>query len=516
MDHPQTYIPAQIMAIPDTQIIYYEYDMQAGVDTSRRREAGASTEKPLRSPVSHSRFTPSKYTIPSLGIFQVAAFKSYSILSSSSKPQANLGLGPVTASLREPRTRTAIKRGKKVKFQALPPVVRQRSKVVKNKLLEPIITYCTAHATSPRDDDSFHRSTADDDESETETRVAPPSSPLSSPPPTSTVDPLNIEGAESSQLRQSGLEEGYENSSMANLVWEYHAQTETDLSLFARANSIARKRNLELKDIMDRGVEQRERRLSRFGLIVGYRLRVERTMRDMQSLLSRAAGLIDKRDKHFIVDPDRVLSDGLLSPTNVRELNSTWLALSERMDLAQWTFSKYKLEFKARKESDILKSPISTDVGIYESFPKDISQSVRLNHLYDHVPNMRKLWLLGYAGQDDSIANLMDIPEVLEQSFPDRPLESKPRMVFYTAEGERRKYLFPPGLAMEQGPSSYFLPRTHKHHRRGGGGTDRSLRGVLIDNLARAQGNPERGIRAKKESAIPMNRSIPKCQLQDC
>ncbi|KAJ6450290.1 hypothetical protein C8R45DRAFT_946897 [Mycena sanguinolenta] len=123
-------------------------------------------------------------------------------------------------------------------------------------------------------------------------------------------------------------------SAMADLVREYTKQQDEELSLFSRATSIADKRNLKTTNIMDRGILKDGPRDSRFALERGFRMRTEHMRIEMQSLLSRTATLVPGRGRHFIIDPHQVLTTVLCGSSDIRELNATWMALSERMSMS--------------------------------------------------------------------------------------------------------------------------------------------------------------------------------------
>ncbi|KAJ6476078.1 hypothetical protein C8R45DRAFT_934709 [Mycena sanguinolenta] len=109
------------------------------------------------------------------------------------------------------------------------------------------------------------------------------------------------------------------------------------------------------------------------------------------------------------------------------------------MNSAQKSLLKYESEFKAEVESEILLSPVSTDPKIYVAFPTDKAQSTQINYLYDNIPSLKKLWRPRYNKDIEGIAQELPIPAYLEGSFPDRPPEIRPSIIYYSAEGERKE-----------------------------------------------------------------------------
>ncbi|KAK6971981.1 hypothetical protein R3P38DRAFT_2355730, partial [Favolaschia claudopus] len=107
---------------------------------------------------------------------------------------------------------------------------------------------------------------------------------------------------------------------------------------------IANRRQLTKSDIVDRGVNSGPQVLARFGLGAGYMFMVTRTVRQMQTLLKKAAALVPERKSYFVIDPNQVLSAVLTSAKDMGELLAAWGALSKRMELAQSNLTKYQSE----------------------------------------------------------------------------------------------------------------------------------------------------------------------------
>ncbi|KAJ6476079.1 hypothetical protein C8R45DRAFT_1077091 [Mycena sanguinolenta] len=215
------------------------------------------------------------------------------------------------------RTYTAVKKGKKVEFLKLATVTRSRNKLTTSRRLHPVTTFKTAHASSPLPHEE------DEEPLDIEFRSLLLSSPLSSPRISSKAT-----RTERTRPVQPGMERGFAMSTMAELVREYTKQHDEELSVFSRATTIAGKRNLETTNVMDRGVMNDGSRDSRFALETGFRMRIERTIIEMQAIIARAATLVQGWEKHFIIDPHQVLTTGLRGSSDIRELNATWMALS--------------------------------------------------------------------------------------------------------------------------------------------------------------------------------------------
>ncbi|KAJ7713977.1 hypothetical protein B0H14DRAFT_2644579 [Mycena olivaceomarginata] len=219
----------------------------------------------------------------------------------------------------------------------------------------------------------------------------------------------------SASLRQPGMEKGFALSPMGDLVRQYNAQ-DVDLSTFIRSMRIA------------------------------------------------TAGLVKDRSSTYEIDPHGVLSALLKGSESLGGILAAWIALSERVHLAQKNFDKYQSEYGADKEEDILRSPVSTDPDIYKAFPRTQDAGTDLDYLYDHVPHLRRHWPPGYRTHSDSIALATPVSEVLQEAFPPRSPEDRPATVYYSAEGERREISVSPRSSRGAGPD-FQLPPTSEDEK---------------------------------------------------
>jgi hypothetical protein len=152
------------------------------------------------------------------------------------------------------------------------------------------------------------------------------------------MEPLPLsETAETPKLRevQEGMERGFAMSPMADLTRDYSRHGDSGTSLFMRVTAIVSKKALDIVDVLDRGVNMYDSTMGRFSLETGFLLRTDRTIKEMQNLLLRASSLMGGRSSCFVIDPHLVIMQVLRSANDLSELHAAWLALSERMDLAQ-------------------------------------------------------------------------------------------------------------------------------------------------------------------------------------
>lgn len=116
---------------------------------------------------------------------------------------------------------------------------------------------------------------------------------------------------------------------MENLVAEYSKQMDSDLSLFIRSTSIVSKKSLEISDILDRGIPLVKQPVGQFRLDMGLLLKTERTIKDMQELLTKALSLVPGCTSTFTVDPHCILMTVLRSANELDKLHAMRLALGE-------------------------------------------------------------------------------------------------------------------------------------------------------------------------------------------
>jgi hypothetical protein len=241
---------------------------------------------------------------------------------------------------------------------------------------------------------------------------------------------------EPTQSIAPGMERGYALSPMAELERDYSTHTESEASLFERA-SIASKRALDPADILDRGISLHDRPIARFSLETGFLIRTEKTIKDMNFLLSRSSALVPGRSTFFVVDPQYSFLRVLKSAGDLNQLVVAWLALSTRMALAQRSLVKYQNEFRATAKDEIPLSPVSTAPEIYSAFPNEGSPISDVNYLYENVPSLQGIWPPGYEPGRTRVESVGEVPSYLTMAFPQRLPEEHPITYYYSEDGTR-------------------------------------------------------------------------------
>ncbi|KAJ7689537.1 hypothetical protein B0H16DRAFT_1487201 [Mycena metata] len=244
---------------------------------------------------------------------------------------------------------------------------------------------------------------------------------------------------------------------MAELRREYDHEPPDESSLQSRVTHIISKKVLLASDVMDRGVYiLKDTPMGRFSLETGFAFRVERTIYDMQAFLDRAATLRPEKSSSFLVDPHSTLLSVLRNAMELSELNVAWIGLNKRMELAYKSFLKYESEFAAETEDQILLSPISTDPGLYDVFPRGQTFMSDVNYLFNNVPHHKVQLPDNYDLRRDWLPFKMPVPAHLTRAFPSRMPEEKPATVYYTPAGERKEIALSERTSRGAGPD--FVP----------------------------------------------------------
>ncbi|KAJ7127196.1 hypothetical protein C8R44DRAFT_874266 [Mycena epipterygia] len=225
-------------------------------------------------------------------------------------------------------------------------------------------------------------------------------------------------------------------SEMSELRMEFLKETEEDRSIFSQVVFLGNKKFLEPRDVIDRGVSTLEV-VPRFGLDPGFIVRLEKTLTEMQRVLSRASVLVPERRTVFTIDPHDALLPVLRGADTLDELQIAWTALSKRFALSMDYLDKYENEYKATVADERPSSPVSTDPGVYERYPTAKSTLSRLAYLYDNVPHLQALLPEDYDHDTSYLTDHLPASAKLRMAFPDQLGEERPSTVYYSSSGER-------------------------------------------------------------------------------
>ncbi|KAF8995144.1 hypothetical protein BDZ89DRAFT_1053007 [Hymenopellis radicata] len=232
---------------------------------------------------------------------------------------------------------------------------------------------------------SFSTSLPDSFEGRSPTLPGPPGEHTPDTPQFSTASELD-----SSRLVRPGMQQGFEGSPMAKVVEDYHFSNTSYGSTRTRAIEYS-KMNLRAEDIQDRGYNRVNPKEGRFLLSRDLRDAVILTVDELQTMLIRAARLIDERTEKrcYVVDPEEALL-AILAYDGANDFalfHATWVALCKCFALGHLYLMKYVQQFKL---SDNSSSPASTVSDLYAPFIQASSPSSKMQALYTNIPHHRE------------------------------------------------------------------------------------------------------------------------------
>ncbi|KAJ7246355.1 hypothetical protein C8J57DRAFT_1523486 [Mycena rebaudengoi] len=305
--------------------------------------------------------------------------------------------------------------------------------------------------------------------------------------------------------RSPGMEKGYNASPMAALRTEYLTDAEQEYSLGVRVKTLIEKTELDPRDIIDRGLTLDKVSLPRLGLETGFAMRLDSTLKDLQTIIRQAAQMVPARATHFIVDPDLVLFNVLRGANSLSEIATAWSGLRRRLELGEEYLKKYDKEFQAEFNNQLPTSPVSTNPDLYDVLKQDnLSNHQKLDRLFDIVPHYGELMPDAYREasrtQTMQFGGWIPPSDVLLQAFPDRQAESSPAVVYYSLDGQRREHATTSRSSWKQG-EGFVLPKKAE---------DSSRRRVMIREPASTVGKERRAARTGGEWERDISVSYPR------
>ncbi|KAF8217859.1 hypothetical protein K438DRAFT_1952712 [Mycena galopus ATCC 62051] len=171
---------------------------------------------------------------------------------------------------------------------------------------------------------------------------------------------------------------------MADLVLQFTDTSDSGVALSSCTVDIASKKFLEESDIVNHGGNMY---IGQFGLEETFFLRTDDTVKQMQSVLTKAFSLIRGRPVCFVIDPHAEFMQTLQGTSRVDILQVAWAALSKRMAIAELCFKQYDQEYQMQKnESMTYKSSYLAT----SSPPTRSSPLVPAHHtMLQSIPRMR-------------------------------------------------------------------------------------------------------------------------------
>ena len=198
-----------------------------------------------------------------------------------------------------------------------------------------------------------------------------------------------IEGEEADlPMNYRGDPSSFKDSPMASLLEEYTGETNSDeLSTETLVTLLVTLDDLE-PDNIER-IENPNRSLTKYKLATEFLENLTRTTVELQLFVERAAGLLEERETHFVVDPGDTLLHILKGTTSLPQLNVAWKAIQKRLELGHHTLQKYQQQYQLSPQEGLLLSPISTTLDLHNELHNLPSADQRLLFLYQKFPHHR-------------------------------------------------------------------------------------------------------------------------------
>ncbi|KAJ6463041.1 hypothetical protein C8R47DRAFT_992846 [Mycena vitilis] len=229
---------------------------------------------------------------------------------------------------------------------------------------------------------------------------------------------------------------------MGSLHREYLAPRGDSVgSTFAALSLLVPKKRLAREDIYDRGVAWRDAP-ARFHLAPTFLSRIDRVVGEMQTFLERAAGLVDNRSSHFVIDPEDSCLPLLRGSSDLFQLEAAWDILRARLERGHTFFLKYTEEFQLGEEAPT--SPSSTALGLHEELRAFRKPDERLRSIFHDFPHhstslsSEARHALIHGGSWNKVVTL---DPGVQEAFPHRSAEERPFVVYYDKDGGRTQAL---------------------------------------------------------------------------
>ncbi|KAJ7151748.1 hypothetical protein C8R46DRAFT_1043216 [Mycena filopes] len=235
-----------------------------------------------------------------------------------------------------------------------------------------------------------------------------------------------------------GMERGFALSPMARLLTQYLGEDSEDVqSTFEGVKWIISKSELQINDILDRGIDVNRPTRPRFCLRPETLKRVLRITGELQSFLKSAASLIQGRSTHFQVDPENACIPILEGAFDLAQMNGCWKLLRRRVELGDIRFNKYQNEYQ--DGTDLL-SPLSTAADLYEPLQSMDDADDKLRYLYSRIPRHRETLSAVQQQHVDEHGpwnSIVRPSDSVTEAFPLRSPREHPFELYYTDQGVR-------------------------------------------------------------------------------
>ena len=183
-----------------------------------------------------------------------------------------------------------------------------------------------------------------------------------------------------------GSAESYKDSPMVKLMEQYSGEEDgADLSTEAWVTLLATKDNLE-PELIER-VEDLNKGITKYKLLDDFLEELSKMSTELQVFVEKAAGLLQERTRHFIVNPKDTLIHILKGTSSLPQLNVAWKTIQRHLELGNRTLNKYMQQYQLDPHTELLLSPISTLPDLHEGLNDLHTADQRLRFLYQKFPN---------------------------------------------------------------------------------------------------------------------------------
>ena len=231
---------------------------------------------------------------------------------------------------------------------------------------------------------------------------------------------------------------------MAKLIAQYCGEEDSDeLSTEAWVKILVTKDDLE-PELVER-MEDPNKGTTKYKLSDEFLEGLIKISTELQVFVEKAAGLIEERTRHFVVDPRDTLIHILKGTTSLPQLNVAWKTMQKRLELGNRTLNKYMQQYQHDPHTEVLLSPVSTLPELHSDLNELHTADQRLRYLYQKFPNHHgQLSEQAETALDQgkSWMNILPLPETWKKTFiPDKeqPLEASERRVSKGKQRETRE-----------------------------------------------------------------------------
>ena len=249
-----------------------------------------------------------------------------------------------------------------------------------------------------------------------------------------------VEGEEADlPMNYRGDPSSFKDSPIARLLEQYTGErsgnelpTETSVTLLATLD------DLDVENI--ERLEDPNRGTTKYRLSEDFFESLRKTTVELQLFIERAAGLLEERETHFMVDPRDTLLHILKGTTSLAQLNVAWKAIQKRLELGHRTLQKYHQQYQQSPQEELLLSPISTTLELHNELYNLSSADQRLRLLYQKFPHHRELMnedTEQALSQGKSWTDIIPLPSTLKNVFAP---EREPRKEKVDPRGAKGKH----------------------------------------------------------------------------